>query len=209
MTTYIYLTLWFYFLYSWIKNCIWTIQPELVCMLAAESWPILWNLMDCNPPGSSVHGLFQAMILEWVAISFSKGAFPTQGLNSGLLHCRRILYWLGHQGSPVFTFNDIAFSFICCSVAQSYRTLWDPMNCSKPGLPIHHQIPEYTQTHVHCVSDVIQSFHSQSAPSPPALIFTKHQGLFQWVSSSHQVAKVLELQFQHQSFQWIFRTDLL
>ena len=85
--------------------------------------------------------------------------------------------------------------------------LCDPMHCSTPGLPVHHQLPESTQTHVHCVGDAIQLSHPLSSPSPPAFSLSQHQGLFQWVSSSHQVAKVLEFQL-HQSFQWILRIDL-
>jgi len=95
------------------------------------------------------------------------------------------------------------------SIAQSCPTLFDPMDGSMPGFPVHHQISELAQTHVHWVGDAIQPSHPLSSPSPPALNLSHHQGLFQWVSSSHQVAKVLELQLQHQSFQWIFRTDLL
>ena len=95
------------------------------------------------------------------------------------------------------------------SIAQSCPTLCDPMNCSIPGLPVHHQLPEFTQTHVHWVSDAIQPSHPLSSPSPPALNFSQHQGLFKWVSSLHQVAKVLEFQLQHQSLQWTPRTDLL
>ena len=86
------------------------------------------------------------------------------------------------------------------SVAQLYPTLWDPMNSSTPGLPVLHQLPESTQTHVHQVSDAIQPSHPLLSPSPPALNLSQHQGLFRWVSSSHQVAKVLEFQLQHQSF---------
>ena len=95
------------------------------------------------------------------------------------------------------------------SVAQLCLTLWDPMNHSTPGLPVHHQLPESTQTPVHRVSDAIQPSHPLSSPSPPAPNPSQHQGLFQWVNSSHEVAKVLELQLQHQSFQWTPRTDLL
>ena len=94
-------------------------------------------------------------------------------------------------------------------VAQSCPTLCDPMDCSMPGFPIHHQLPEPTKTHVHGVSDTIQPSHPLSSPSPPAFNLSQHQGLFQWVSSSHRVAKVLEFQLQDQSFQWIFRTDFL
>ena len=93
------------------------------------------------------------------------------------------------------------------SVAQSCPTLCDPMDYSTSGFPVHHQLPELAQTHVHCVGDAIQPSHPLLSPSPPAFNLSQHQGLFLWVSSLHQVAKVLEFQLQHQSFQWIFRTD--
>ena len=83
------------------------------------------------------------------------------------------------------------------------------MDCSMPGFPVHHQLPELTSTHVHPVSDVNQPSHPLLSPSPPTLNFSQHQRFFQWVPSSHQVAKVLEFQFQHQSFQRIFRIDFL
>ena len=95
------------------------------------------------------------------------------------------------------------------SVTQSCPTPCNLMNCSTPGLPVHHHLPEFTQTHVHWVSDAIQPSHPLLSPSPPAFNFSQHQGLFKWVSSSHQDAKVLEFQLQHQYFQWIFRTDFL
>ena len=83
------------------------------------------------------------------------------------------------------------------------------MNLSTPGLPVHHQLPESTQTHVRRVGDAIQPSHPLSSLSPPALNLSQHQGLFKWVSSSHQGAKILEFQLQHQSFQWTPRTDPL
>ena len=83
------------------------------------------------------------------------------------------------------------------------------MNRSTLGLPVHHQLPEFTQTHAHQAGDAIQPSHLLSSPSPPAPNPSQHQGLFQWVNSSHEVAKVLEFQLQHQSFQWTPRTDLL
>ena len=83
------------------------------------------------------------------------------------------------------------------------------MNGNKPGLPVHHQLPEFTQIHVHRISDVIQPSHPLSSPSPPALNLSQHQGLLKWVSSLHQVAKILEFQLQYQSFQWTPRTGLL
>ena len=83
------------------------------------------------------------------------------------------------------------------------------MDCSTPGLLVHHQLLEFTQTPVHWICDAIQPSHAPSSPSPPDFNLSQHQGLFQWVSSSHQMAKGLEFQPQHQSFQWIFKTDLL
>ena len=93
--------------------------------------------------------------------------------------------------------------------AQSCSILCDPMDCSMPGFPVHHQLLELAQTHVHWVGDAIQPSHPLSSPYPPAFNLSQHQGLFQWVGSSHQVAKVLELRLQHQSVQWISRTDFL
>ena len=87
------------------------------------------------------------------------------------------------------------------SVSQSCQTLCDPMDCSMPGFPVQHQLLELAQTHVHRVSDAIHPFHPLSSPSPPAFNLSQHQGLFQGVNYSHQVAKVLEFQLQHQSFQ--------
>ena len=102
------------------------------------------------------------------------------------------------------TMPSVQFS----SVAQSCPTLCDPMKGSTPGLPVHHQLPKSTQTHAHRVSDAIQPSHPLSSPSP-APNPSQHQGLFQWVNSLHEMAKVLEFQLQHQSFQWTPRTDLL
>ena len=87
------------------------------------------------------------------------------------------------------------------SVAHLYPTVCDPKNCSTPGLPVHHQLPELTQTHVHSIGDAIQPSHPLSSSSPPAFNLSQYQGLSQGIRSSHQVAKVLEFQLQHQSFQ--------
>ena len=95
------------------------------------------------------------------------------------------------------------------SVTQSCPALCNPMDCSTPGLPVQHQLLEFTQTHVHWVSDAIQPSHPQSSPSPPAPNPSQHQSLFQWVNSSHQVAKVLEFQLQHHSLQRNSRADFL
>ena len=96
-----------------------------------------------------------------------------------ILSCMSSLYILGIQFS---------------SIAQSCPILWDPMNRSTPGLPVHHHLLEFTQTHVHWVGDAIQPSHPLSSPSPPTPNPSQHQSLFQWVNSSHEVAKVLEFQ---------------
>ena len=107
-----------------------------------------------------------------------------------------IYYWL------MSIFFKIQFS----SVTHLCLTLCDPMDSSTPGFPVHHQLPELAQIHV---SYAIQPSHPLSSPYPPAFNLSQHQGLFKWDSSSHQVAKILEFQLQHQSCQWIFRTDFL
>ena len=93
------------------------------------------------------------------------------------------------------------------SITQSCPTVSDHMDCSTPGLPVHHQLPEHAQTQVPWVGDAVQPSHPLSSPSLPAFSLSQHQGLFQRVRSLHQMAKVLELQLLHQSFQGTFRTD--
>ena len=138
--------------------------------------------------------------LGWLPRPPRRGRPRTCGQRVGLtkacmyrlhIHTAHTLY------HPHTTDNSVQFS----SVTQSCPTVCDPMNCSTPGLPVHHQLPEFTQTHVHRVGDAIQPSHPLSSPSPPAHNPSQHQGLFQGVSSSHQVAKALEFQLQHQSFQ--------
>ena len=99
-------------------------------------------------------------------------------------------WWESIFCSKFLNLGVIQFS----SVTESCPTLWDPMNCSTPGLPVYHQLPEFTQTHVHPVGDAIQPSHPLLSPSPLAPNPSQHQGLFKWVSSSHEVVKVLEFQ---------------
>ena len=94
-------------------------------------------------------------------------------------------------------------------VAQLWPTLCDPRDCSMPSFPVLHYLLEFAQTRIHWISDAIQLSHPLLSLSPPAFNLSQHQGLFQWVGSSYQVANVLELQLQQQSFQWIFRIDFL
>ena len=107
------------------------------------------------------------------------------------------LFFWGNSFNLLFQLRSVCVC--CCSVAESCLTLWNPTDCSMPGLPVLHYLPEFAQTHVHQVSDTIQPSHPLSPPSPLAHNLSQHQSLLQWVGSSHQVAKVLELQLQHQS----------
>ena len=130
------------------------------------------------------------MLWQWLHFS----VIPSRKIHCGL----RL-----HQ---MIAFPRVCCCF-CCPVAPLCPALCDPMNCSTLGFPDLHHLPEFVQTHVHWVGDAIQPSRPLSSPSPFALSLSQHQGLFQWVGSSHQVAEVLEL--HHQSFQWIFRVDFL
>ena len=193
---------------------------------------------------------FPGKILEWVAISLSrgssqprdwyKGPIPTS-LPSGTLASSCPWTWDLHPGTELY-WKAVRLVYISCSVkspfvfnhldisiyifqtqlcilgvifdsslflrggvlspsvqlvAQLCLTLCDTMNCNMPGLSVHQQLPQFTQTHVHWVSDAIQPSHLLSSSSPPALNLSQNQGLFKWFSSSQQVAKVLEFQLQH------------
>ena len=153
---------------------------------AAQSCLTLCDLMD-----SPIHGILQARILEWVAFPFSRGSSqPRDRTQVSHIAGRFFTNWATREA--LFTFTSPSVQFI--SVAQSCPTLCGAMNRSTPGLPVHHQLPEFTQTRVHRVSDAIQASHPLSSPCPPAPNPTQHQSLFQRVNSLHEVAKVLELQ---------------
>ena len=112
-------------------------------------------------------------------------------------------HWTARE-VPTIWCQSVQFSSV---QSFSHVQLCDPTDCSMPGFPVHHQYPKFAQAHVHWVGDAIQPSHLLLSPSPPAFNLSQLHGLFQWVSSSNQVAKVLELYLQHQFFQWIFRTD--
>ena len=153
-----------------------------------------------------VHHIFQTLlslgVLSWHFLLLHPSVSPSTSSPSFLLS---VLHRLDCKTSSFAA--PISFQF--SSVTQSCPTVRDPMDCSMPGFPVLHQLLELAQTHVHRVNEAIQPSHPLSSPSPPAFNLSQHQGLFQWVSSSHQVANVLEFQLQHWSFQWIFRTDFL
>ena len=142
-----------------------------------------------------------------------------RGTEKELVLCLFQLWWLlasfhvwSRHSSLCFHAHHLFFSCIylcCCSVAKSSPTLCDSMDYSMTGFSALHYLPDFAQTHVHWVSDAIQWSHPLLPTPAPLLHLSQHQDLFQWIGSSHQVAKVLELQLQHQSIQWIFRTDFL
>ena len=141
--------------------------------LVAQSCPTLCDPMDYSPLSSSVHGIFQARMLEWIAIhSLLQGIFLTQRLKPGLLHCRQILYHPSHQGSPSPQY--LQFS----SVALSCLTLCDPMNCSTPDLPVHHQLLESTQTHVHRCHLILCRPLLLLPPIPPSIRVYSNESIF-------------------------------
>ena len=127
--------------------------------------------------------------------------FATSVLHYLLEFAQIHVHWVGDAIKPSHPLSQLGLfryqSVQLSSVAQSCLTLCDPMNRSTPGLPVHHQLPGFTQTHVHWVSDALQPSHPLLSPSPPAPSPSQHQSLFQWINSSHEVAKVLEFQLQH------------
>jgi len=158
----------------------------------AQLCPTLPDPMDCSLPGSSDHGIFQARVLEWVAIAFS--GFQGKPFNITVIQVyapttnaeeaevewfygdlQDLLELTPKKKDVLFIISLVQFS----SVAQLCLTLCDPMNHSMPGLPVHHQLLEFTQTHVHQVGDAVQPSHPLSSPSPPAPNPSQHQSLFQ------------------------------
>ena len=156
----------------------------------AEFWSILWEvptkLSGFFFPSPLSSFPLPAWVKMWIWIHWEP-RHQALSLWSGSTDYKTLDY---QRTNPQFS-----------SVAQSCPTLCDPMNCSTPGLPVQHQLPEPTQTHVHWVSDAIQPSHLLLSRSPSTFNLSQHHGLFKWVSSLHQVAKLLEFQLQHQSFQ--------
>jgi len=169
-----------------------------VKVLVAQSCLTFCNPMDCSSSGFSVHGFLQARILEWIPIPFSRESSWSRGQTS--LSC---------ISGRFFTISTTRELYQFSSVTQSCPTLCNPMDCSIPGFPVLHQLPELAQTHVHWVGDAAQPSHPLSSHPLLLLQCFLASGFFQWVSSLYQVAKVLEFQLQHQSFQWILRVDFL
>ena len=189
---------------SSLVKCLFKSFPIFIIFLQFwEFWEILLNILVTS--FKYIYILFShfSYVQLWAPLSMEilqakntgvgyqsllQGIFPTQELNPGLPHCRQILYHV--------LFSSVQFS---SSVMSDSLRPHEPQH-SRPACPS--PMTESIQTHVHWVSDAIQPSHSLSSPSSSALNLSQHQGLFQWVSSLHEVAKVLEFQLQHQSSQW-------
>ena len=178
------------------------VTPWTAAHQASLSFTISWSLlkhmsielvMPSNHPILCLPLLLLPSIFPSIRIFSNESTLP--------------MWWPKCTLNMLFSGYLVDVSYYCCgcSVAHSCLTLWDPMDYSTPSFPVLHYLLEFAQTHVHWVGDAIQPSHPLSSLSLPAFNLSQHQGLFQWVSSSHQVAKVLER--QHQSFQWIFRVD--
>ena len=178
----------------------WTSALELRKVMEAE-WSLFPVVKNCGHRKDLCPGAPQSPAGFHHLQSFTSTSFSWWHLS--LSEHKLSIHLLTHLSS--FSFPQTFSSVQSLSRVQ----LCDYMNHSMPDFPVHHQLPEFTQTHAHWVSDAIQPSHPLSSPPPLALNLSQHQGLFQWVNFSHEVAKVLEFQLQHQSFQWTPRTDLL
>ena len=182
------------------------IKCSYACILSHFSRFWLFSTPWTVTMGSSIHGISRQE--HWSGLPFPlPGDLPNSGIKPTSLMSSALAGGFFTTSASCEALNVLISQF--SSVAQSCPTLCDPMDHSMIGLPVHWQLLEFTQTHVHWVSDAIQPFHPLASPLPPTLNLSQHRGLSQWVSSSHQMAKGLEFQLQHQSFQWIFRTDFL
>ena len=159
----------------------------------------IWREFICRFGTSLTSSLLESLplISHWTDILEFHYLTPQARLSTWFLAASRFMFLALFWGKSCINIDFIIIVWVrvqFSSVAQSCPTLCGPMNRSTPGLPVHHQLPEFTQTHVHQVSDAIQPSHPLSSPSPLAPNPSQHQSLFQWVNSSHEVAKVLEFQ---------------
>ena len=172
----------------WVPPLCWqdTLEEEMATHPRILAWNILWTK---EFSGLQSMGL-QRIGHNWVTYTHTYTEYWVEFL---VLYSRSLLiiYFIY---SSVYMFSSVQFWTLCDRLNSLCPTLCDPMNRSTPGLPVHHQLPEFTQTHIHRVSDAIRPSHPLSSPSPPAPNPSQHQSLFQWVNTSHEVAKVLEFQ---------------
>ena len=149
-------------------------------------WPKYQRFIFSISPSNEYSGLI-SFRMDWLDLLTVPGTLKSLLQHHSSVHQYHHPLYSSHV---IFAISSVQF----ISVAQLCPTFCDPMNRSTPGLPVHHQLPTFTQTHVHWVSDAIQPSHPLSSPSLPAPNPSQHQSLFQWVNSSHEVAKVLEFQ---------------
>ena len=184
---------WYHTVFLFILLCLTYIFITCQRLLKLCINPYRWSIFNTHSIVGVLMGItFTVMNQNPLALILSIIEGSSTSAPSGCL-----LYVLIKESSLLHQLSQFS------SVTHSCLTLCNPMDHSTPGLP------EITQTHVHWVGDVIQPSHPLLSPSPPAFNLSQHQSLFQWVTSSHQVAKVLEFQLQYQSFQWTPRTDIL
>ena len=169
---------------SWIS--IWNLESTCQFLQRLSLKLLIWIVLNLN------YFAVQYLSRVWLCNPMDC-SMPVLPVHHQLLESTQTQYIFSDHSFRKFLFrgsiSSVQFSHLSCP------TLWDPMDCSTPFLPVHHQFTEFTQTQVHWVGDAIQPSHLLSSPSPPAFNLSQHQGFFKWVSSSHQVAKVLEFQF--------------
>ena len=169
-------------------------------------WPKYWSFSS-NESSMNIQDWFPLGLTGLISLQSTglSRVFSNTTVQKYQFFCVKLSLW---SNSHIYTWllekPSIQFNSV-----QSCLTLCNSMDSSTPGLPVHHQLLESTQTHVHWVGDAIQPSHPLTFPPPLAFYLSQHKGLFQWVSSSNEVTKVLEFQLQHQSFQWTPRTDFL
>ena len=175
--------------YSLFLLLSWCFSLQSIISKPWHSLPILWFQLyfKCR----ILPNLYVSISMTWLPKSNHK--FLTRHISQAYHVSKWIIF--------LCALPDLLLLYSCYSL--------QPLICSTPGFPVPHYLPEFAQTHFHWVSDAIQPSHPLLPPSPLTFNLSQHRGLFQRVGSSHQVARVLELQFLHQSFQWIFRTDFL
>ena len=174
-----------YIMYAYIYMYIYT----FICVLLLFSPSVLFDSLWPHWPPGSIHASLSFTVSQSLLTLMSiELVIPS----NHLILC--------------YSYLLLPSVFPSIRIFSSESTLCNPMNCSTPGLPIPHHLPKLAQAHIHCISDVIQSSHPLTPPSLSTLNLSQNQGLFQWVNCSHQMNKILELQLQHQSFQWIFRS---
>ena len=213
----------------------WTLSHSVSSV--AQSCLTVCDPMDCSTPGLPVHHqlleLAQTHVHQvwWchrtissfvTPFSFRLQSFPASRsflMSQFFASSGQSIWSFSFSTSPSseylglisFRIDWLDLQCVAVSSVQSLSHVWlcNPMDCSMPGFPVHHKLPELAQTHAHRDNDAIQPSHPWLSPSHPAFNLSQYQGLLQWVSSLPQVSKVLEFQLHHQSFQWIFRTDFL